>query len=69
MATFRLPHFSASHTLQTIDPPRLIAFLEPYRPFFRDRGVLLPDATGPESIPYDRLVECSCRRTTRPRAS
>lgn len=56
MATFRLPHFSAPHILQTIERDRLLAFLEPYRAYFAGRGVPLPRPAAPDPVPYDVLV-------------
>jgi hypothetical protein len=42
MATFRLPHFSSPETLAAIDRRRLMAFLDPYRDYFRSCRVDLP---------------------------
>jgi hypothetical protein len=56
MAAFRLPHFSAPDVLQRIDRVRLLAFLAPYRAFFADRGLTLPDPVSSTPIPFEQLV-------------
>lgn len=48
MATFRLRRFSCPETLKTIEPPHLVAFLEPFSDFLTSRGVELSDGDDDE---------------------
>ncbi len=57
MATFRLRHFSNPTTLRSIEPERLLGLLDPYRPFFTERGCPLPAAGGGEEIDCQSLVD------------
>ena len=56
MATFRLLHFSSPETLAAIDRRRLIAFLDPYRDFFRSHGIEIPARGSDEELDHDALV-------------
>jgi len=56
MATFRLRYFSSPHVLRAIAPERLLAFLEPYRPFFTGQGYELPEAVAGDEIDHEQLI-------------
>jgi hypothetical protein len=56
MGTFKPKSFSEPDRLKTITPGRLRAFLAPYEPYLRDRGLTLPsDVRG--DIDYDLLAQ------------
>jgi hypothetical protein len=57
MATFRLRHFSSPLTLKAVAPHRLLAFLDPFREFFRSRGLNLPLPGESASLDYESLVK------------
>lgn len=57
MATYRLRHFSSPHVLRTIEPERLLTFLQPYRAFFSAQGYDLPDPNSRHEIQYQQLVD------------
>lgn len=69
MPTFRLRHFSRPATLRAIDPRRLVAFLEPYRPFLALRGFTLPPASQAADLDYEGLVGVLLSRTRQLRRS
>jgi hypothetical protein len=56
MGTFRPKSFSEPDRLKTITPRRLRAFLAPYEPYLRDRGLALP-SNGYGDIDYDLLAQ------------
>jgi hypothetical protein len=56
MATWTLRRFSVPETLRNINPTHLLGFLEPHRPFFRSRGVTLPQPDSDDAIDCQALA-------------
>lgn len=56
MASFHPRRFAAPRVLRAVDRARLLAFLDPFRPYLGARGVALPNPAGGEPVPYDALT-------------
>ena len=56
MATYNLRRFANAASLKAIAPQHLLEFLEPYRPYFENRGLTLPTSPASDGLDYERLV-------------
>lgn len=56
MSTYDLRRFSNPDDLKKISPRRLLAFLDPHRKYFLDRGIALPPEENPDTLDYEGLA-------------
>lgn len=66
MPNFRLRRFSSPATLRAIAPGRLLRFLEPFRAYFHERGVAIPQHEGSVRIDYNGLIRLFLSPDQRP---
>ena len=57
MATYDLRRFAHADSLKAIGVEHLLTLLNPYKPYFEARGLMLPSSPNPVDLNYEQLVD------------
>ncbi len=57
MATYDLRRFAHADSLKAIGIEHLLALLNPHKPYFEGRGLVLPSSSDPADLNYEQLVD------------